>query len=158
MRQLPVRLFISCPPLLGTRVVSVMYGKEVTIKSLLWFGHSGLLPGSHKGLREAQLQAKPEHKSPCRLAGGWATLLQAARRPAGPSTRLPGPPGSVPLTLAPTIPGIAGLPSRCPLEGSAAPRGGRSQKPGGQVPCLCEPCGFQCESCVSVNCVGVNRI
>lgn len=62
-------LFISCPPLVGSPVVYVQCGKEMTIKSLLWFGHSSWPPGSHKGLKEAQLQADTECKSLCRFVG-----------------------------------------------------------------------------------------
>lgn len=150
-RQLPAGLFISCPRRLGSRVVSVMCGKEMTIKSLLWFGHSGLPLGSHKGLREAQLRARPEHKSRCWLAGrpghpspGYGAAcwtLHTSAGAAGLGAPDPGPRRPC------SMPGLAVLPSRCPWKGSAAPRAGRSQKPGGQVPCPCELRGFECEAC-----------
>ena len=74
-------LFISCPLLVGSRVVYVMCGKEMTIKSLLWFGHSSWPLGSHKGLKEAQLQANTERKS-------LRWLVGEARPP--PASQLPG--------------------------------------------------------------------
>lgn len=125
------RLFISCPPLAGSPVVYVMCGKEMTIKSLLWFGHSSWPPGSHKGLKEAQLQADTKCKSLRRVVG-------EARPP--PASRLPGAgrralrmgsPGprwdSVPLHS----PQPLAIPSAAPLQ---AWQGRRADVPRGGLP------------------------
>lgn len=121
-------------PDLGSRVVDVMCGKEVAIKSLLCFGHSSWPPGNHEGVPEALLRASTECNSR-HWCGGEARPPPASLL-LGQACWIPCPGLHQPLgtqypclvaTPHPHHPirGTAGLASRCSPQGPRSRHGQR---------------------------------